>query len=386
MTLRVIHSFPIWLPRTQIWMYNQVRFLPNDRIEAHVVCEQTQNLDSFSVPNIHSLSDTSKLNYYCDKAIKKVGIRHHLGFLTRQINLTDAQLIHSHFGSIGWENLNATRKVGTRQVVTFYGQDVSRFPVIRPVWRSRYRRLFEEVDRVFCEGNFMAKRVVELGCSPEKIAIQHLGVDIEKIPYHPRTWNGTDPLSILIAAGFREKKGIPDGLDALGRLKKDIPIKITIIGDASNDHYSIQEKQNILEAIARNNLQSQTTLMGFQPYAVLLSEAYAHHIFLSPSHTAKDGDTEGGAPVSLIDMAASGMPIVTTLHCDIPEIVRPGITGFLAEERDIEGLSNHIRWLAEHPERWRVLLDAARKWVETEYNAPIQCSRLADHYESLVDN
>lgn len=315
-----------------------------------------------------------------------MGFRHHLGYLTRQITLTDAQIIHSHFGSIGWENLDVARKVGIRHVVTFYGQDVSRFPVIRPVWRSRYRRLFEEVDRVFCEGNFMAKRVVELGCPPEKIAIQHLGVDIEKIPYHPRAWNGTDPLSILIVAGFREKKGIPDGLDALGRLIKDIPIKITIIGDASNDHDSIQEKQNIFEAIARNNLQSQTTLMGFQPYTVVLSEAYAHHIFLSPSHTAKDGDTEGGAPVSLIDMAASGMPIVSTLHCDIPEIVRPGITGFLADERDIEGLSNHIRWLAEHPERWRVLLDAARKWVETEYNAPIQGSRLADHYESLVGN
>lgn len=385
MAIKVIHSFPIWLPRTQIWMYNQVHFLPAERIEAHIVCEQTQNLNDFNVSNIHCLNDYSKLNYYCDKVIKKVGIRHHLGFLIRHIRLIGAQLIHSHFGSIGWENLDAARKTGIKHVVTFYGQDVNRLPVSQPVWNTRYHRLFEEVDGVLCEGKFMAGRIIELGCSPEIVNVQHLGVDVDGIQYLPRIWDGIGALRILIAAGFREKKGIPDGLDALGRLHKEIPIEITIVGDASHDPDSIREKRSILEAIDRNHLKGQTRLLGFQPYSVLLREAYAHHIFLSPNHTAIDGDTEGGAPVSLIDMAATGMPIVSTLHCDIPEIIRPGITGLLVEERDIDGLSNSIRWLAEHTDQWRSMLDAGRKWIETEYNAIIQGQKLACIYESVIN-
>ncbi len=28
-----VHSFPVWLPRTQTWMYNQVKYLP-DAVES----------------------------------------------------------------------------------------------------------------------------------------------------------------------------------------------------------------------------------------------------------------------------------------------------------------------------------------------------------------
>ncbi len=70
--------------------------------------------------------------------------------------------------------------------------------------------------------------------------------------------------------------------------------------------------------------------MGYQPHSTLFAEAYRHHIFLSPSVTASTGDTEGGAPVSLIEMAATGMLIVSTTHCDIPEVIKHGVTGLLA--------------------------------------------------------
>ena len=64
-----------------------------------------------------------------------------------------------------------------------------------------------------------------------------------------------------------------------------------------------------------------------------------HDVFLAPSVTASNGDTEGGAPVAIIEMAASGMPIVSTRHCDIPSVVLDGVTGLLAAERDSEGLA-----------------------------------------------
>jgi colanic acid/amylovoran biosynthesis glycosyltransferase len=100
--------------------------------------------------------------------------------------------------------------------------------------------------------------------------------------------------------------------------------------------------------------------------------------------TASDGDTEGGAPVSLIEMAATGMPIVSTTHCDIPEVIKPGITGLLAPEKDVEALVNHLRWYINHSAEWGSLLDAGRKHIETNYDAKLQGQKLAAIYQDIA--
>ena len=52
-----------------------------------------------------------------------------------------------------------------------------------------------------------------------------------------------------------------------------------------------------------------------------------------------------------VKMCASGMAIVSTRHCDIPGVVKDGITGWLADEHDVEGLVRHLRWLIENTNR-----------------------------------
>ena len=92
--------------------------------------------------------------------------------------------------------------------------------------------------------------------------------------------------------------------------------------------------------------------MGYQPHSTFLREAYENHIFISPSITANDGDTEGGAPVSIIEMAASGMPIISTRHCDIPNVVIDNKTGWLTKERDAKGIYNCLKWIIKYPDKW----------------------------------
>ena len=125
---------------------------------------------------------------------------------------------------------------------------------------------------------------------------------------------------MLIAASFREKKGIPLALEALGRIRDHVPLEVTIIGDSGSTAEGVQEKARIMQGIQKHNLTSSVRLLGFQPHRRLLEEAYKHHIFVSPSLTTSNGDCEGGAPVGMIEMAASGMPVVSTRHCDIPEV------------------------------------------------------------------
>lgn len=379
----VAHSVPEWLPLTQTWLHEQVRRLPAARVESLVVCERLAEAGRFPVPRLHALSERALPVRLWDLGLRALHVRRHLGLLVREGRRAGARVVHSHFGHIGWADAGAARALGARHVVTFYGLDVRKLPQDDPRWLARYPEMFAEVSAVLCEGSHMARAIEALGCPAEKIRVHHLGVPVEEIAYAPRALRPGEPLRVLIAASFREKKGIPFALEAVALARRETPVDITIVGDAGPEPAHQAEKARILETIARHGLGACVRMLGFQSHESLFAEAYRHHVFLSPSVTAADGDTEGGAPVAIVDMAATGMPIVSTRHCDIPEVVREGETGLLADERDAEQLAAHLVRLAADPASWRPMLDAGRRHIEREYDARRQGERLAAIYASL---
>ena len=382
--ITVVHSFPTWLPQTQTWMYNQLRYLP-DGVDAHVVCKQTEHLDQFRVPNIHCFADEPRWRRVWDKGLRLFRFRPYLNFMGDVADGCKADILHSHFGPIGWSDMSVARRADLRHVVTFYGQDVNHLPQHHPIWRQRYADLFAHVDAVLCEGHHMADRIRKLGCPGHKIRVQNLGIALDEIEFMPREWSPGQDLQVLIAAAFREKKGIPIAIEALGELRERIPLKVTLVGDAGPDPRTIEEKGRILAAVDRSGLGGTICMSGFLPHAQFLGVAREHHIFLSPSITAEDGDTEGGAPVSLIEMSAAGLLVVSTKHCDIPEVVTHRKTGLLAKERDVPGLVENVTWLVENSNRWSEMCRAARRHVEEKFDARRQGRRLANIYEALTD-
>ncbi len=380
----VIHAFPVWLPQTQTWMYNQIKYLPAD-IEVHVVCEQTRNLEQFYLPRMHVLKTASRLRYLWEKGIRNLGVRYFNSYLYDTAKEIDCQIIHSHFGHIGWLNNGVAKKIKCKHVITYYGADVSLFPSRDKRWLTRYNELFSEADLFLCEGPFMARQLVKLGCPIEKVRVHHLGIAIDNISYKPRLLGNNKTLRVLIAASFHEKKGIPYALEALAKLRKTVPLEITIIGGASREGRSRYENNRIMDVIRFNNLGPSVRFLGYQPFSTLLREAYGHHIFLSPSVTALDGDNEGGAPITIIEMMATGMPVVSTSHCDIPEVVKYGIDDWLVGERDIEGLSKRLQWLIDHHAEWEKFLKLGRHHIETEFSAVRQGERLAGIYREILN-
>jgi colanic acid/amylovoran/stewartan biosynthesis glycosyltransferase WcaL/AmsK/CpsK len=382
--MRVVHCNPTWLPQTQTWIYTQLTCVPEKRVESHVVCEKVENRAQFPFRHLHDFSSTGIFEQVWDRGLRRIGVRRHLGFLPRVARRIGAAILHSHFGDVAWVNIGAARAARCGHVVTFYGYDMSQLPRLA-LWRDRFRELFHTADLVLCEGPHMARCVAGLGCPEAKLRVHHLGIDLEKLPFRPRQWSPGSKLRVLIAATFTEKKGIPYAIEALGRLRRHVDFEVTLIGDARREsEESRREKRAILAAIQAQGLTERTRVLGYQAHSTLIQEAYRHHLFLSPSVTAADGATEGGAPVSIVEMAASGMLIVGTRHCDIPAVIDDAKTGFLAEERDVEGLLHCLVRAIRDPKGWPQMLASGRKHIEGEFNARIQGERLASHYETLV--
>lgn len=364
------------------WVYNQLKYGKN--VSSIVLANSTQNLDQFPWPRIYK---AGKIEYSILRVLKK------LGFSYRQYSIAHNSIIqnqrpdvlHSHFGNKGWYDLPLVKKNNLKQIVTFYGSDLSYLPSHNPIWLGRYQELFDRTDIFLCEGPYMAQNLIKIGCPEEKVQVLRLGIEVNKLPFKPRRLVQDEPVKVLIAGTFREKKGIPYALMAVSQIKNHYPnLYVTVIGDSSGNHRENREKRVILDVVKNHNLERITRFLGYQSYNKLMKEAYKHHIFVSPSVTAMDGDTEGGAPVTIIEMAATGMPIISTKHCDIPQVIMNGKTGLLAEERNVDELAFHLEWLLLHPENWLEMCVAGRKYIEKNFNVEYQANRLTEIYRNLA--
>ncbi len=380
----VLHSLPLWLPSTSPWLWNQVRFVPPP-VVTHVACERAADVSRFPIANLHRFDREPAWRRFIDRALRRLGARSHLGFLERTARAVGAEIVHSHWGDTGWRDLRAVRCARAKHVVSFYGKDLRFLPRQDPRWRDRYRAMFESVAMVLCEGPHFASCLEELGCPAGRVRIQPLGVDVSSIRFAPRVRAVGSPFRILVAGSFREKKGIPDAIAAAGELaSRRTGVGLTIVGDASGDPRSHEEKTRILAAIARHRDRLAVRLLGYLTHDELFREAREHDVFIASSHEAADGDTEGGAPVVLLDMAAAGLPIVATRHCDIPSLVLDGRSGLLADERDVKGLAEALNTLASEPDLCARFASQGRDHVERSFDVHLLGRRLGAIYAELA--
>jgi len=371
----VAHLTGQYLPLTETWLYNQIINL--ERYEPIVMAQSTMNLDKFPTQNICSIPERSiisKIFYII--SIRRTGL-YPTRYFENIIKEKNVKLLHAHFGTEGYKYLKLKENLNLPMITTFYGFDVSEIPRI-PYWKKRYVQLFQEGDLFLTEGNNMKKELIKLGCPENKIIVQHLGVDLNIFNFTPRTFPGGGNITILIAGSFREKKGIHYAIQAFAKVKKDHPdIQLRILGDGPM-------RNKIESLISELGISSSVTLLGYQPHDVFLNEAASAHIFMLPSITAQNGDTEGGAPVAILEAQATGMPVISSYHADIPEVVVDGKSALLAPERDVGTLAKHLEYLVGNPDLWRMMGRAGREHVEKEYDLRTWSKKLENVYDRLL--
>ncbi len=270
-------------------------------------------------------------------------------------------VLFCHFGPTGLI-VTALRDLGLLdgQVVTaFYGYDVTMIP--RMFGHGVYRRLFADGDLFLPLCETFQHQLIELGCDPGKSVVHHIGVDCSRFAFSLRRPLADGRVRVVSIARMVEKKGLTFGIRAVARVAKQFPnLEYVIIGDGPL-RSSLERLVNELDETSR------IRLMGWQAQEQVVQTLSESHILLVPSVTAANGDQEG-TPTVLMEAAAMGMPIVSTLHSGIPEIVQDGVSGYLVAEKDVEALSDRLTFLLAHPDRWEDMGRAGWKIVEERFN------------------
>ena len=132
------------------------------------------------------------------------------------------------------------------------------------------------------------------------------------------------------------------------------------------------------------DLKSHVRLLGRKSHEEVIRLLQDTHLLMAPSVTAKDGDQEG-IPNVIKEAMAMGLPIISTRHRGIPELVEDGVSGFLVEERDVDSLANRLTYLIDHPEIWPEMGRAGRNCVQKYYDSNKLSDRLVSVYDRLVE-
>ena len=350
---------------TETFIYEAIRNIKNFTVV--VLACNLINTHLFPYHEIISPPRVSKQLPFFGKLLERI-------FFARVIKKKSVKLIHAWYGWSGIMILPVCKKLGLPLITSFHGLDVSRLPR-HFFYRRKLFSLFKRGDLFLTRSFFMRDEVIRLGCPPEKVLVHYGGINVSRFKLKEKT--RAREIKILMCGRMVEKKGFNYGILAFSRISRKYPrARMIIVGDG-------KLRQPLEKLVLSFNLQDKVEFSGFLPHHEVEKKMREADIFLAPSVTARNQDKEG-IPNVIKEAMACGLPVVSTYHAGIPEIVRDGETGFLVPERDVNLLAERLDYLLSHPEIWTEIGMKARELIWRKFNLFTQTQELEKIYSRFI--
>jgi glycosyltransferase involved in cell wall biosynthesis len=284
-----------------------------------------------------------------------------------------AAVVLAEYGPSGVMVLEACRVAGIPLVVHFHGYDASRRDVLEE-YAAGYRAVFENAAAVIAVSRAMQSRLISLGARASKVHYNPYGIDCTR-------FTGGDPAAappVFLGVGrLVEKKGPLLTLRAFEAVRRKHPeARLRLIGDGPlwRECQSLVQKLGLNDAVA---------MLGAQPHAVVSEEMRRARCFVQHSLEAPSGDCEG-TPVAILEAGATGLPVVSTRHGGIPDVVIEGETGLLVAEGDAMGMARAMARVVTDPALASRLGLAAQLRVSTHFSTERRLATLRSIIESCA--
>jgi colanic acid/amylovoran biosynthesis glycosyltransferase len=297
-------------------------------------------------------------------------------WLARPMLANPPAVLHAHYGHRASRQLPLSRALGAPLVASFYGDDATdeRFTG-SPRWRRAYARLFDFAGALLAEGPAMAARLEALGCPPDKLRIVRLPADAEALErVSPLRANG---FVACLAGRFIAKKGFDVGVRAFARALREVSdARLLLVGGG-------ELEGDLRRAVAEERITEKVSWAGRLPFERFMAEVGSAHLGMYPSRVGPHGESEGGAPVTLIESQWLGVPSLVSDHDDLPFAAAPGGSVVLPPD-DVDAWAEALAELHEDRARLRSMGQAAAAYAR-ERNSPAANVRDREAvYESVL--
>ena len=272
-------------------------------------------------------------------------------FRSRQIDVVLAE-----FGYTGVRVLPVCKQLKLPLVVCFFGADAY-VTAKSEKYLLGYKNVFEYASYIIVVSSEMKGQLEKLGCNPKKLVYTPCGPADECYEVKP----DYSSQNLFAMGRFVDKKAPYYSILAMERVLKKYPdAQLTIAGEGVlwNVCKNLVAHLNIRESVRFVGVVSQ------EDARQIMSKSRA---FVQHSITAEDGDKEG-TPVAILEASAAGLPVVSTRHAGIPEVVIENETGFLVDEHDVDGMAKKMMELLDNPNLALKMGQAGKKHVKENFS------------------
>ncbi|MDT0602807.1 glycosyltransferase [Thalassotalea castellviae] len=264
----------------------------------------------------------------------------------------DVAVCHFGYNGILANKLKRLGLIQSKIATIFHGHEISDTKSLSR-YSNDYHKLFKETELLLPISELWKDKLVKLGCPLNKIYVQRMGINLEKFSYKGNidrkrltheTHESCSPalLKIYTVARFTDKKGLKYAIQSLTHLPKGIKVHYDLAGygELETELKLLVRQLGLADVVHFVGACSSTQVADFMRKA---------DVYLQPSITASDGDMEG-VPVTLMEAMAIGVPVVSTFHSGIPELIENEVHGLLVPEKDPQAIAEKLTLIYNNKE------------------------------------
>jgi len=318
---------PKWLAGTEIATYNTAKHLAKRGHEVHVITSLDEGLPK------ESMEEGFHVHRIRRRKVRYLGV---ISFWLKTplvLRTIEPDIVHSQDIIMGMPGLVAKTFFSKKFVVCGRGTDVNNPGLFM---KPLSRLVLGNADAVIALTEDMRKKM-QRNCNRD-ISVIPNGLNLEKFENLSRDETQSKNEKLIIFVGrFRPEKGVKYLIEAMNIIIQHVqPVKLILVGEGP-------EEEKLKQLVGQFNLGRFINFVGQIPNEKVPQYMVTAYVFVLPSLCE-------GFPNVLLEAMGSGLPIVATNVCGLPEIIRDGENGFLVEPKNPGQIAENVSLLLEDDE------------------------------------
>lgn len=209
--------------------------------------------------------------------------------------------------------------------------------------------------------------------SSNKVSCIYHGLDTKK--YSRKNELSPSSHVILSVGQLKERKGFPYLVEACALLmKKNLDFQCLIIGEGPM-------RTELESQIKELGLDGKVRLLGAITPEEVIEQYEKANVFVLPAILGTDGDRDG-IPNVILESMSMEIPVISTNHSGIPEVVENGVNGLLVPPKDSKALADALCSVIENPVWGREMGKNGRKVIVEKFDPENNALLLLNRFQN----
>lgn len=259
---------------------------------------------------------------------------------------------------------------GIKLMVSLRGTHVTISPIGDEQWKDIYSKYFPRVDGFHAVASSMIPIAESFGVNAKNIKVVRSGLDLEKLPFSPKT-EKNKTLKIVSIGRSHWAKGYSYAMDAMNLLdQENIDFNYTIVG--------VEKDEELLYKHSQYKCKDQITFIGKLPFAKVKD-------FINNADVLLLSSVEEGIANVVIEAMAIGTLVVSTDCGGMNELVLDNENGYLVKSRDSKAIAEQLKMVSELSlDTYLELTKKARLKIEEQHSHERMVEDMSDLYQSVL--